>query len=133
MTQVRIEELDQDDNEVGEDTAPGEASEEAINRANPCPVVVDHVPAISVAGHRMRDSTLAVASQQSSTVMEDIWREDFAPNDEDYGPVVDQLPTAEAQTPSVKLSDRYRHWLYKESLRKRKTLTMKTLVNAEVE
>ena len=102
LTQVRIEELDQDDNEVGEDTAPGEASEEAINRANPCPVVVDHVPAISVAGHRMRDSTLAVASQQSSTVMEDIWREDFAPNDEDYGPVVDQLPTAETQTPSVK-------------------------------
>lgn len=101
MTQVRIEELDQDDNEVGEDTAPGEASEEAINRANACPVVVDHVPTIS-AGHRVRDSTLAVASQQSSTVMEDIWREDFAPNDEDYGPVVDQLPTTEAQTPSVK-------------------------------
>ena len=95
--------MDQDKNEVGEDTAPGEASEEAINGANPGPIImVDHVPAIPVAGARLRDSTLAVASEESSTVMEDIWREDFAPNDEDYGPVIDHLPTPETPSPSVK-------------------------------
>ncbi|KAI2492681.1 hypothetical protein MHU86_21866 [Fragilaria crotonensis] len=102
LTQVRFEELDQDDNEVGEDTAPGETSEETTNGANAGPIVVDHVPTIPAARIRIRDSTLAVASEESSTVMEDIWREDFAPNDEDYGPVVDHLPTPETPSPSVK-------------------------------
>jgi chromosome segregation ATPase len=102
LTQVRFEELDQDDNEVGEDTAPGETSEETTNGVNAGPILVDHVPAIPAARIRIRDSTLAVASEQSSTVMEDIWREDFAPNDEDYGPVVDHLPTPATPSPSVK-------------------------------
>jgi chromosome segregation ATPase len=103
-TQARFEEMDQDENEVGEDTAPGEASEEPKNGANPGPSVVDHVPVVAVArtSIRDRDSTIAVASQQSRTVMEDIWREDFDPNDEDYGPVVDHLPPAATPTPSVK-------------------------------
>jgi chromosome segregation ATPase len=98
-TQVRLEELDQDENEVGEDTEPGEASEEALNNGIPGPVVVDHVPPTPLSRQRVRDSTVAVVSQQSSTIMEDIWREDFAPNDEDYGPVVDQLPRIETPAP----------------------------------
>uniref|UniRef100_A0A7S1Y309 Uncharacterized protein n=1 Tax=Grammatophora oceanica TaxID=210454 RepID=A0A7S1Y309_9STRA len=39
---------------------------------------------------------MAVASEQSEG-MEDVWREDFDPDDQDYGPVVDHLPVQRPQ------------------------------------
>jgi len=102
-TQARYEDLDQDSKEVGEDTEPGQTSEENMNRAPVAPSVVDHVPTIHERTRSfIKDSNFAIASQQSSTVMEDIWREDFDPNDEDYGPVVDQLPPTQTPTPSIR-------------------------------
>lgn len=102
-TQARFEDLDQDSKEVGEDTEPGQTSEETMNRATGTPSVVDHVPTIQETTRTfIKDSNFAVASQQSSTVMEDIWREDFDPNDEDYGPVVDHLPPTQTPTPSIR-------------------------------
>jgi len=102
-TQARFEDLDQDSKEVGEDTEPGQTSEENMNRATGTPSVVDHVPTIHETTRAfIKDSNFAVASQQSSTVMEDIWREDFDPNDEDYGPVVDHLPPTQTPTPSIR-------------------------------
>jgi chromosome segregation ATPase len=97
-TLARLEDMDQDDKEVGEDTEPGELTTEGLP---PTPVVVDHVPSSS---NTLATSAtvVAVASQQSSTVMEDIWREDFDPNDEDYGPVVDRLPARQTPTPSIR-------------------------------
>ena len=56
------------------------------------PPVVDYVPT-DTPGLRYKDSTRAVASEQSSAIMEDVWREDFDPEDQDYGPVVDNVPT----------------------------------------
>ena len=61
-------------------------------RPAPPPPVVDHVPT-EASGPRFKDSILAVASEQSSTIMEDVWREDFDPEEQDYGPVVDNVPT----------------------------------------
>ena len=95
VTQIALEELDHDDEEVGEDTEPGQTSEETpTNGVRNQPPVVDHVPLETTRTRNpLRDSTVAVASEQSSTVMENIWKEDFDPDDDDYGPVVDQLPT----------------------------------------
>ena len=57
----------------------------------PPPPLVDHVPT-DTPGTGHKDSTIAVAGEQSSTVMEDVWREDFDPEDQDYGPIVDNVP-----------------------------------------
>ena len=100
--------MDEEDDE--EDNKTLEEDDEKVLATNTnnlkTSFLVDHVPTSVVTDDNddalLRGSIYAVASQASNNP--DTWREDFDPNEDDYGPVVDRLPSQTNTSRFVKTS-----------------------------
>jgi len=102
------ENLDEEDDEEDNKTLEEDDEEVLATNTNNLKTsfLVDHVPTSVVTDDNddalLRGSIYAVASQASNNP--DTWREDFDPNEDDYGPVVDHLPSQTNTSRFVKTS-----------------------------